>query len=559
MTCIIENPVIAYYNQIVNHTVTVSLKIEKTYKKLVEDINNPAEFHFSMQRATHVIDFVETFCRHYKGKFGGQKIKLELWEKALLASMFGFIDENGNRQYREVLLIVGKKNGKSLLASAIGLYLLLADGEAGAEVYAVATKRDQAKIIWETAKKMVKKSPALNKCIRAYVSELDCKINDGIFKPLASDSDTLDGLNVSGALMDEIHQWKNGKALFDIIADGTTARDNPLVFMTSTAGYIREDIYDEKYEYAEKVINGYWDDNGYKNKRFIAFIYELDKRDEWLNPDCWQKANPGLGTIKSLEQLTERVNRAKANPSMVRNVLCKDFNIRETSKQAWLEFDEINNEAKFDILKLKPDYGIGGVDLSATTDLTAACVLFMTKDSETKYVLSMFWLPEDLLEKRVQEDKIKYDVWHEQGLLRLCKGNRVDYHDVVEWFLEVQEKYDIIITWIGYDSWSAPYFVNDLKYHLSPNTPVPVIQGKKTLSSPMKSLGADLIAKKVIYNNNPIMKWCMFNTSYEEDKNGNIQPCKTSKPTRRIDGFAALLDAYVILENNYESYMNLVA
>lgn len=560
MTNVIENPIISYYNDIQNGKIRVSAKIRKTYEYLVSEINNPGEFFYSQKRALHVIDFIEKFCKHSKGKWGGQSIELEKWEKAILATVFGFVDKKGNRRYREAVLIVGKKNGKSLLSSAIGNYLLFADGEAGPEVYAVATKKDQAKIIWDEAKRMVNKSPALKKFIKPYVSELACQINDGVFKPLASDSDTLDGLNVSGGLLDEIHQWKNGAELYDIIVDGITARDQPLIFITSTAGYIREDLYDERYEYAEKVIKGYCgEEGGIIDDHFIAFIYELDRREQWTDPACWQMANPGLGTIKSLEQLTERVKKAQNNPRYIKNVLCKDFNIRETNKQAWLDYDTINNVSSFDISVLKPTFAIGGADLSSTTDLTAASYIFKLPGSDIIYVKSMYWLPEELLEKRVNEDKIPYDLWAEQGLLRLSPGNRVDKDEVADWFYQEAENYGFTFLYIGYDAWSSEAFVKKLNEYFSPVVPVAVHQGKKTLSSPMKSLGADLESKKIIYNNNPITKWCMCNTAYEEDKNGNIQPCKTSKPTRRIDGLAALLDAYTVLENNIDVYENMIA
>lgn len=550
------NPIIEYWNDIQNGTEIVGLKIKKLYKKLIFDIENPTEYFYSPKRANHVLEFAENFCRHSKGKFGGKPVRLELWEKAHLAAIFGFIDINGNRQYRESILIVGKKNGKSLLASIVGLYLQVADNEPGAEIYAVATKKDQSKIIWLESKRMVNKSPTLRKKIKPLVAELNSDFNDGVFKPLASDSDTLDGLNIHGVLMDEIHQWKNGKALYDIMADGTSAREQPLIYITSTAGTIREDIYDQKYEEAERVLNGYFDENGYKDEHFIAFIYELDNRNEWTNPDCWKKANPGLGTIKNLEQLTAKVKKAQANPMLVKNLLCKEFNIRETSSETWLTFEQINNTEKFDVAELRPRYGIGGCDLSKTTDLTAAKVIFMVPDNPKIYVLSMYWLPEDLLENRVNEDKIPYDLWHERGLLRTCEGNTINPKDVTAWFKEVQEKYDVYLSYVGYDGWSAKYWVDEMEDHFGKGVMIPVIQGKKTLSSPMHQLGADLEAKKIIYNDNPIDKWCLCNTSVDIDKNQNIQPCKTKNQRRRIDGTAALLDAYVILQEKREEYLS---
>jgi phage terminase large subunit-like protein len=554
------NPILEYWEAIESGKEVVCSKVRKTYKKLVADLSDSeSPYFYSPKRANHVIEFFENYCHHSKGAVGGQKVILELWEKALLAAIFGFIDIEGNRKYREAMLIVGKKNGKSLLGSGVGLYLQVGDGEAGPEVYAVATKKDQAKIIWTEAKRMVRKSPALLKRIKPLTHELSSEdFNDGVFKPLASDSDTLDGLNVHGVLMDEIHQWKNGKALFDIMADGTTAREQPLVFITSTAGTIREDIYDEKYEYAERVINGYGDPNGYHDDHFIAFVYELDSRKEWTDPACWKKANPGLGTIKRLDQLEAKVEKAKANPALVKNLVCKEFNIRETSSEAWLTFEELNNTATFDLKDLKPRYGIGGVDLSSTTDLTAAKVIFQVPNDEHIYVLPMYWLAEDLVEQRVHEDKIPYDIWIEQGLVRTCPGNKVHAKYVTEWFLEVQNKLDIYIPWVGYDSWSATYWVEEMASHFGAEAMIPVIQGKKTLSAPMKSLGADLASKLIVYNNNPVDKWCLANTSYEEDKNGNIQPHKTSKRTRRIDGTAALLDAYVVLQDKIADYQSMI-
>lgn len=554
------NPILEYWEAIESGREVVGVKVRKTYQKLVQDLSDSSSpYFYSPKRANHVIEFFENYCHHSKGAVGGKRVILELWEKALLAAIFGFIDIEGNRKYREAILIVGKKNGKSLLGSGVGLYLLVGDGEAGPEVYAVATKKDQAKIIWTEAKRMVRKSPALLRRIKPLTHELSSEeFNDGVFKPLASDSDTLDGLNVHGVLMDEIHQWKNGKALFDIMADGTTAREQPLIFETTTAGVIREDIYDEKYEYAERVINGYGDPSGYHDEHFIAFVYELDSRKEWTDPNCWKKANPGLGTIKRLDQLEAKVEKAKANPALVKNLVCKEFNIRETSSEAWLTFEELNNTATFDLKQLKPRYGIGGADLSSTTDLTAAKVIFQVPGDEHVYVLSMYWLAEDLVEQRVHEDKIPYDIWIEQGLVRTCPGNKVHAKYVTKWFLEVQNDLDIYIPWVGYDSWSATYWVEEMAGHFGAEAMVPVIQGKKTLSAPMKSLGADLSSKLIVYNNNPVDKWCLANTSYEEDKNGNIQPCKTSKRTRRIDGTSALLDAYVVLQDRIADYQSMI-
>jgi phage terminase large subunit-like protein len=554
-----HNPILEYWGWILQNREKVSDKIFKAYKEIVritQDDNS--EWEYSSKKANHAIEFIENFCKHSKGKMGGKAFVLELWQKALVAATFGIVHKiDGTRKHQEVLLIVARKNGKSTIAAAIGLYLQIADGEHGADIFACATKRDQAKLIWLEAKRMVKKSPVLLKRIKPLVGEMVSDYNDSSFKALGADSETLDGLNVHGALLDEIHAWKD-KNLYDVIVDGTTSRDQPLVFITTTAGTIRECVYDLKYEEAELTINGYDDDNGYKNERLLPLIYELDNRAEWTDSINHFKANPGLGTIKKIDQLEAKVNKAKSNPLLIKNLLCKDFNIRETSSEAWLPFEVILNKEMFNITELKPKYGIGGTDLSSTTDLTAAKVIFMVPNSEKIYVLQMYWLPEDLLEQRTKEDKIPYDIWRDMGLLRTCEGNKVHPKYVTEWFLEVRDDLGIYLPWVGYDGWSADYWVEEMRVHFGKEAMEPVIQGKKTLSAPMKNLGADLESKIIIYNNNPIDKWCLSNTSIDIDKNDNIQPIKTSKSRKRIDGMAALLDAYVALERHKTDYLNMI-
>lgn len=552
------NPIRLYYDEIISKKVTVSVKVKRVYQKLVQDLDDEmSEWEYDPKRANHAIEFVENFCKHSKGKMGGKPFIMELWQRAMTAALFGFVHKiDGVRKYREFILIVARKNGKSAWASAIALYMQMADGEPGPECVSAATKKDQAKIVWSEAKRMVKKSPVLSKRMRCLVAEIVSDFNDGVFKPLSSDSNTLDGLNVHCSVIDELHAIED-KNLYDVIVDGMTAREQPISIITTTAGTVREGIFDIKYDECERIINGY-DSGEYVDERVLPIIYELDHRKEWTDPECWAKANPGLGTIKNANQLKAKVEKAKANPLLVKNLLCKDFNIRETSKEAWLTFEQINNTTKYDLTLLKPRYGIGGADLSTTTDLTNATVIFMLPGDSNIYVKQMYWLPEDLLEQRTKEDKIPYDIWCDLGLLRTTPGNKVHYKFVTEWFLEIQNEYDIYLPWIGYDSWSATYWVEEMKNNFGKECMEPVIQGKKTLSGPMKSLGADLSSKKIIYDNHPILKWCLTNTSVEVDKNNNIQPAKGNSSRRRIDGTAGLLNAYVTLERHYDEYMNMI-
>lgn len=553
------NPIIEYWKLIESGAEVVSDKVRRVYKQLVFNLTDGnSEWEYNPKKANHIIEFIENYCKHSKGKLGGKPFILELWQKAMLASAFGFVHKiDGTRKYREVLLIVARKNGKSTLAAAVGLYLQIADGEPGSEIFAVATKKDQAKIIWLEAKRMVKKSPVLLKRIKPLVAEMVAEFNDSFFKPLGSDSDTLDGLNVHGALLDEIHAWKD-KNLYDVIVDGTTAREQPLIFITTTAGTIRESVYDLKCDEAVNIINGYNDPNGYKDERILPIIYELDKREEYLDPKCFKKANPGIGTIKSLDQLQSKVNKAKSNPLLAKNLLCKDFNIRQTTSEAFLTWEQLNNQETFNLEELKPRYCIAGIDLGSTTDLTCSTIIFRVPNDEILYVKQMYFLPSDLIEKRTKEDKIPYDVWSEQGLLRLSGTNKVNYKDVSDWLLEVQNEMDIYIYKIGYDSWGSTYLVDELQSLFGRESTEPVIQGAKTFSNPLKRVASELEAKKINYDNNPVFKWCLANSAVSVDRNDNYALIKTSKSRRRIDGFASFMDAYIVYEKHYDNYISLI-
>jgi len=546
------NPILEYWVQI-QAGLPVSDKIRRTYKKIVADLaDETSGFFYSNKRANHVIEFIENYCKHSKGKMGGKPVMLELWEKAMLATIFGFIDQDGLRKYREAVLIIAKKNGKSLIASAVGLYLLSADGEAGPEIYAVATKRDQAKIIWLESKRMRNKSPALRKRIKALVAEMDTEFNDGVFKPLASDVDTLDGLNVHGALMDEFHQWRNGRPLYDIIVDGVGAREQPLILLTSTAGTIREDFYDERYDYAKQVIDGYGSPDGYRDNRFIAFVYELDKREEWTDESTWIKANPGIGTIKNINTLREKVERAKKNRGLVKNLLCKEFNIRETDSESWLPYDSCVNETVMPMEFLEHSYAIGGCDLSAVRDLTCATLLICKPNDNNYYVLQKYFLPSVRVDEVDSNSKMEapYKLWAEQGWLTICQGQAVDFHAVTQWFKDMVYAHDIRPLWVGYDRALSGYWVPEMESEGFDM--VKIAQGAKTWTYPMKELGTLLDAHGVVYQNNPILRWCLINTGKKTlNENGiqSIQPVKLSE-TRRIDGMVSLLNAYTCLKGD---------
>ena len=539
---------ITQYNDLLQRgEIPACRRIKAVYSRLAAETQTAGKYVFDEAKASRPIEFIERFCRHSKGEWSGQPVQLELFQKAFIQALFGFTDtETGLRRYREAFFLVGRKNGKSTLLAGLALYMLIADGEGGAEVYSTATKYAQARLLFDECHNMVKQSPALSKHIRKRKTDLYYTLTMSKLQPLSRNSDTLDGLNASFVIMDELHGVKD-RNLYEVMRQSQSARRQPLLVMITTAGTVRECIFDDMYSHACAVADG-----SLQDETFLPILYELDRRNEWTEPDAWAKANPSLGAIKKLDDLQIKVERAKQNPVELSGVLCKEFNIRETVKTAWLSFEAINNTETFDLEAFRGGYCIGGVDLSITTDLTCASLLFMRRGDDRKYITQMYWLPADRLQERVQQDKIPYDKWFERGLLRLCSGNTINYSDVTAWFVETVKQYELFPAWVYYDSYSARYFVEEMQ--MQGFNMVRCIQGAKTLSLPMQMLGADLQAHRVIYNNNPVLKWCLTNTGIQTDRNGNIVPVKNQSPKQRIDGTAALLDCYVGLYEHYTEY-----
>ena len=542
------NYITAYNSLIQSGEIVASRRVKRVYARLAAaTADTSGQYIFDEARASRPIAFIERFCKHSKGEWAGQSISLELFQKAYIQALYGFVERStGCRQYRESFFLVGRKNGKSTLLAGLALYMLTSDGEGGAEVYSTATKYAQARLLFDEAHNMIKQSPALARHFRKRKNDLYYTPAMAKFQPLARNSDTLDGLNASFVIMDELHGVKD-RNLYEVMRQSQSARRQPLMIMITTAGTVRECIFDDMYSYAAGVADG-----AITDPHFLPVLYELDDRSEWTDPAAWIKANPALGAIKKLDDLTAKVERAKQNRNELSGVLCKEFNVRETVKTAWLSFDDINNEQTFNLEQFRGAYCIGGVDLSITTDLTCASLLLMKRGDDRKYIVQMYWLPADRLQERVQQDKIPYDKWFDRGLLRLCAGNSINYSDVTAWFVETVKQYDLFPAWVYYDSYSARYFVEEMQ--MQGFNMVRCIQGAKTLSLPMQMLGADLQAHKVIYNNNPVLKWCLTNTGVQTDRNGNIVPIKNQSPKQRIDGAAALLDCYVGLYEHYTEY-----
>ena len=330
---------------------------------------------------------------------------------------FSFINKKTlRRRFRKVLLLVARKNGKSTFAAAIMLYMLVADGEGGAEIYSIATKKDQAKIVFNEARNMIRQSPELRELIVKHRTDLEFVQTFSKFEPLASDTDGLDGLNSHGVTIDELHAIK-GMDLYELMEQSMSAREQPMLLMTTTAGTLRESIYDERYDYAKKVAE--WQP-GYHDDEFLPLLYELDNVEEWTDPECWIKPNPGLGTIKSVDYLKGMVESAKRSPKKIAGVLCKDFNMRQNSEGSWLSYQDVKNSLRFDMPEVRDTYAIGGVDLSSTSDLTCATIL-VVKNGRS-YVMQKYFIPEEVVERKVKEDGIRYDLYEKDGWVSFRKA-----------------------------------------------------------------------------------------------------------------------------------------
>ena len=549
------NYVREYWSRIERGEIVTSRRVKAVYGRLIAEMDAAAAdspYYFDEAAGERPIEFIETFCKQSQGTLGAP-LRLELFQKAYIQTLFGWREKaTGYRRFRETLFLVGRKNGKSTLLAAIALYLLIADYEGAAEIYSVATKKDQAKKTLTEAVNMVKQSPELRAVIKKRRNDIYFPATASIFEALASDSNTLDGLNSHAVIIDELHAIRD-RNLYEVMKQSTSSRRQPLVIMITTNGTVRESIFDNIYELARDIADG-----KIVEDTFLPILYELDAREEWTEPTAWAKANPGLGTIKQYSTLAAFVERAKKNPADLPGVLCKDFNVPETSSSVWLSYEEIKSDAVFDMQEIYNTYAVGGCDLSATTDLTCASLMIRkSRDDPTIYVIQHYFLPQKKIDQLDEHNtqEAPYKLWRDRGLLTVCDGNRVDYSAVTEWFCQMRDEYKIDAFKVGYDRALAGYWVDEMK--ANGFEMCAVAQGPFTWSQPMREMGAALADKKVNYNKNPVLVWCLSNTASKKSGVNNLQPVKISDK-RRIDGMVSLLNAWVIYVRDYEDYMYLV-
>lgn len=547
-----------YFTDVLNDKPKSCDKMKRTAEMLLNNWYCPNEFHLDFDIANKHIDFIERFCKQPSGKLGTPLV-LQPFQRARFQALFGFVDDNDLRQYNECLIIEGRKNGKTTEIASVENDMLVNDGEGSPQIYNIATMLEQAKLGFNACHKMIKQSPLLKKHIKKRAADLYFGYNMGFIKALASNSNSLDGLDVHCAVIDELAAIKN-RDIYDLIKQAMGARRQPLLFCITTNGFVRNGIFDAQYEYARKLLYGELSEH---NNRFLPFIYELDNPEEWDDESCWIKANPGLGTIKKVDYLRQMVQKAKDDPSFKATVMVKDFNMPQNAESGWLTWDELNNEQP--IIDYPFRYFIGGFDAADYIDLNSAQAICKKPGDENLYIKSMYWLPQAVLDEEATKgdrrgrDSVPYQLWKDQGLLRTCEGNKVNKRVILDWFLELRDQEDIYPLAIGYDPWHvSDELIQAFENEFGKGVLVPIRQGVITLSDPMKNLKSEFQRHTIIYDNNPIDKWCFINTSVKTDVNGNIQPCKKSDRTQRIDGLAALLDAYVVYYNRQEEFESLI-
>ena len=490
--------------------------------------------HYDKAKADRAVKFIQNLC-HTKGKWDGKKFLLLPWQEQIVRDIFGIVREDGKRQFLTAYVEIPKKQGKSELAAAIALYLLYADGEASAEVYGAACDRNQASIVFDVAKQMVMKSPALMK--RSKITSATKRIinysNAGFYQVLSAETGTKHGLNVSGLVFDEIHAQPNRK-LYDVLTKGSgDAREQPLFFIITTAGTDKQSICYELHTKALDIINGRKSDS-----TFYPVVYGLADGDDWNDEANWYKANPSLGHTISIERVREAYKNALENPAEENVFKQRRLNMWTNSTVVRIPehiYDQGN--IPFDIDSLAGRDCYAGLDLASTSDITAFVLVFPPRSVDEKYiVLPFFWLPEDTLELRCRRDHVLYDVWERQGYIHTTEGNVVHYGFIERFIEDLGTKYHI--KEIAYDRWNATQMVQNLEDEGF--TMVPFGQGFKDMSPPSKELYKLLMEGNIVHGGNPVLKWMAQNVVMRQDPAGNIKPDK-ERSVEKIDGIVALI------------------
>lgn len=541
-----ENWILRYYQMIEDGSVTVGHWIRLLYERIINDLEEKKYF-FDQKKANRAVRFFEKFCHHSKGKLAPQLVKLEVWQKALISCIFGLVDEKGVRVYREVFVVMGRKNGKSLLASGIAEYMAYADGERGADCYFLAPKLDQADIVFNDFWQSISAEPDLMKITKKRKMDIYIESTNTSIKKVPFSEKKSDGFNPHLAVCDEIAAWVGDQGIkqYGVMTSALGAREQPLILSITTANYINDGIYDELFKRATSFLQG-----NSREKRLLPFLYQIDDLDKWNDLSELQKSIPNLGVSVSASYILEEISKAEESLANRAEFICKMACIKQNSSQAWLNVQDIRKCFGYDktFEDFRHTYALAGIDLSLAVDLTAAVVV-IEKDG-ISWFFTQFFMPENKVAEATARDGLPYDIYRQRGLLTVCGENTVDYHKVHEWFQMLEDDYEILVQRLGYDRYSAAYLIGDMERegYICES----VSQGSNLTGVLIDMEGMIKDGRLRCANDNDLMKIHMLDSALKFEDGTNRRRLIKVTQKAHIDGMAALSDAICMRHNYYD-------
>ena len=539
-----DNFIYAYYQQIVDGTEIVGIWVRLFYEKVVAGIDD-GTYRFDQSKANKAIKFIEKFCRHNKGKLAPGFLKLDLWEKAFISALYGIVDENGKRQFREVALFVGRKCGKTLIAAAILTYEAYLDGEFGSEIYCLAPKLDQSDLVYSAFEFNVMHSPDLMKRIKKRKNDWFIQSKNTTIKKIAFNEKKADGYNPMATICDECSSWPAARGLkqYEVMTSGTGAREEPLTISISSGGYVDGGIYDELFTRGTRFLLG----EGHE-QRLLPLFYMIDDIEKWDDINELRKSLPGMGRSVPVQFILDQIAIAHDSLSKKAEFICKFCNLKSNSSQAWLSADTVKKMCgeHFEMEDFKSHYCVAGIDLSQTTDLTSACLL-IEKDGEL-YVISHFWLPSEKLSEAIAQDGIPYNLYIEKGWLTLSGENYIDYKGVYEWLVRAVQEYELLPLVVGYDRYSSQYLVQDLDgFGFKTDD---VYQGDN-LWGVLQEMEGIFKDGHVHIGDNDLLKIHLLNSAIKMSTERGRGRLIKLRQRDHIDGVAALADAFCVRQKYF--------
>ena len=532
-----------YHHKIQTGEIVVGKWIRLLYDKITAGLRDGL-FYFDSRKANNAIEFIQTFCHHCEGR--DDLITLELWQKATVCLMFGIVDENGLRIFREVFLVMGRKNGKSLFASACIAYMVYLDGEYGARVYCLAPKLEQAAIVYENFYKMITREPELAALIKRRRSDVYLEETNTTARPLAFNAKKSDGFNPHLTVCDEIASWpaEQGLKQYEVMKSALGARKQPMILSISTAGYVNDGPYDELMTRATAVLQG-----SSEERRLLPILYIIDDVEKWDDLEELKKSNPNMGVSVSPDFFVEEIAIAKNSMSKKAEFLTKYCNIKQSSTQAWLPWEVVDavTSEEYSLEDFRSSYCVGGIDLSQTTDLTACCVVI--ERAGKLYTFCKFFMPENKIDELQEREGVPYRLYVSAGLIQPSGENYVDYTDCFEWFRMLVEDYEILPLQVGYDRYSAQYLIQQMEqygFHCDD-----VHQGEN-LTPVIHEMDGLLRDKTLQLGSNKVLKAHFLNVAMKQnEETRKIRPVKID-PRTHIDGFVAVIDALTVRQKWYD-------